>query len=147
MPEAVCQMPPCCSAGTSRLKEVAASITPAANPKDASSNASETRRTKKSARLPDQWPNLLTDLLCFPKKSDSYDDKAVSAGGREQVGTRHLCCTKNRGKTISLKQQGIQTEINSKKKMTMYEYQKIAPPRDIIMCKSEAQVLSRTCPE
>jgi len=54
--------------------------------------------------------------------------------------------TKNRGKTISLKQQGIQTEINRKKKMTMYEYQKIVPPNDIIMCKSEAQVLSRTCP-
>ena len=44
-------------------------------------------------------------------------------------------------------EQGIHTEINRKKKMTMYDCQKRGPPKDIIMCKSEAQVLSRTCAE
>jgi len=44
-------------------------------------------------------------------------------------------------------QQGIQTEMNRKKNITIYEDKEGELPKAIIIWKSDAQVLNRTCPE
>ncbi|MBA7576699.1 hypothetical protein ES708_18540 [subsurface metagenome] len=52
-----------------------------------------------------------------------------------------------RGNTISLRQQGIQTPRNKKKKIARSVIQVTVSPNAMMMWNNDAQVLINTCPE
>ena len=59
----------------------------------------------------------------------------------------NLFFTNRSGNAISLRQQGIQTERNKKKKIAKSVIQFTVSPNAIMMWNNDAQVLNNTCPK